>query len=229
MTDVDSTTGLEALNDSVLKLQRSARRTLPMFAIGILATVIAAAVAVYYIVTLSADLHVARAALADSQLALADARANLGTANAALVQAQKSVTSPANAGSIAAAISEVSRSQSNIGAAASAITDASSKLAPGISDDASGVRQMAGKCRLAVNSATYLNGECEIEMMKGGSFRIFTVGRAGVSATVTRQGRLGIGSWQSAPDHQAVALGTLQRSGACWSNDSATVCAWNGG
>jgi hypothetical protein len=64
-------------------------------------------------------------------------------------------------------------------------------------------------------------------MARGGSFRIYNVGRTGPSAYVRREGPLGIGSWQSSPGQEPVNLGALRRSGACWSNDSASVCAWD--
>jgi hypothetical protein len=70
----ETISGFDAINDAVAKLQRSARQTIPMFLVGILATVIAAGVALYYILTLSADLREARHALRDSQAALAGAR-----------------------------------------------------------------------------------------------------------------------------------------------------------
>ena len=228
MADPGMLTGLDAINDAVDKLQASARRTIPMFLVGILATLIAAGVALFYIMTLSADLREARGALRQSQAALMQARANLAAANVSLRQAQKTVTSPADAGSIAAAISEVSRSQSNITVASTSIKDATAKLNPEIGERAeSPPRQIAGSCRLKVNSVTYLQGNCEIELARGGSFRIYTVGRSGPSAYVRREGPVGIGSWQSAPSQEPVALGELQRSGACWSNGTASICAWN--
>src|SRR3954462_3910382 len=119
-----------AINEAVLKLQRSARRTVPMFFVGILATLVAAAVAVYYIVTLSSDLGDARTALRQSQSALAQARANLAAVRNALSNAQQHSASPAGAGTIENVISDVTRSQRSIEAASSSINAASDKLIP---------------------------------------------------------------------------------------------------
>lgn len=227
MAETEASSALETLNEAVVKLQRSARQTIPMFAVGILATVIAAGVAVYYILTLSADLREARSALESSEAALAEARANLGAANSSLQQAQKNVASPADAGAIATAISDVSRSQRSISEASSSIKDATSRLAPAAAEQVSGdIRQIAGTCRLVVNSVTYLSGRCEIEMGAEGSFRIYAIGRQGPSADLRRQGRVGMGSWRAKPGDAPVAVGTLQRKGACWSNAAASICAW---
>jgi hypothetical protein len=104
-----------------------------MFLVGILATIIAAAVAVYYILTLSSDLHEARASLQQSQAALMEARANLAAVNQTLRQAQ-AATPPADAGPITIAIKDVSRSQRDIAAASSSIRVAAEKLKPEADD-----------------------------------------------------------------------------------------------
>lgn len=226
MVDPGTLTGLNALGDAVAALQKSARQTIPMFIVGILATLIAAGVALYYILTLSADLREARQALRQSEMALSQARENLADVSRGLQAAQKTKSPPADTSALASAISSVSRSQLDISAAASSIRDAKAKLTPAIVAPEE-FRQIAGTCRLQVGSVTYLAGNCEIELARGGSFRIYTVGRAGPSAQVRREGPVGNGSWRPAPDREAIGLGELQRHGACWSNDAATICAWD--
>lgn len=128
MQVTDQIAALTAIEEGLDRLQRSARGTISMFTIGILATLLAAGVAGYYLFTLSADLRDARAALAQSQAALTEARANLAAVNTSLLQAQRSTSSPADASSIATAISDVSRSQASIRTASSSISEASAKL-----------------------------------------------------------------------------------------------------
>ena len=130
MAATDPVANLHALNDGLIKLQKSARRTVPVFLLGILATLIAAGVALYYILTLSADLHDARDALQQSQAALIEARTNLTDVNQALHEAQVKATTAADAKSIATVISDVSRSQASIKSASSSISAAATKLAP---------------------------------------------------------------------------------------------------
>lgn len=128
MADVLTASDLSTLNDRIGQLQKSARRTLPMFVIGILATLCAAAIALYYIFTLSGDLKAARAALHQSETRLAAALDSLEVANAALHQAKAASTSPANAVRITAAISDLSRSQQDLVTASDSIRTAAAKL-----------------------------------------------------------------------------------------------------
>ena len=127
MTGAFSEADLSSINHRIGTLQTSARRTLPMFVIGILATLLAAAIALYYIITLSGDLKEARASLRDSEVALATARNHLAIASVSLNQAQTAASST-NAPRIAAAISDVSRSQREVTIASASIKQAASKL-----------------------------------------------------------------------------------------------------
>ena len=119
---------LESMQEAISSLQRSSMRTLPVFLIGIVATLVAAAIAVYYIVTLSADLKEARASLRESQSALTQARISLSKANTTLVQTQQATSSESNSEQIAAAIKQVSVSQQDLRSASSSLTQATSRL-----------------------------------------------------------------------------------------------------
>jgi hypothetical protein len=219
MTDApDSTAILSTLNESLQRLQRSARRTVPMFVIGILATVIAAGVAVYYIMTLSSDLRDARRKLDQSQTALSETQGKLAILNESLRQAQLHVVSPQAAQSIQSALTDVSSSQQSLTAVSSSLNAATARIAP--------AGPPAGTCRLQVNGVSYINGNCEIVLEKGGSFQIWTIGRTGPSASVVRQGTYGLGSWQAGPGQPQIDLGQLQRKGACWENGDNQICAW---
>jgi hypothetical protein len=189
-----------------------------MFVIGILATFIAAGVALYYILTLSADLRDARKKLEQSQTALSETQGKLAILNENLREAQAHAASPQAAQSIQTALTDLSNSQQSLTAVSSSLNAASAKIAtPG---------PPSGTCRLQVNGVSYINGNCEIELRKGGSFQIWTIGRTGPSASVVRQGTSATGSWQAGPGQPAVDLGQLQRKGACWVNDDNQICAW---
>lgn len=121
---------LNALTLGIDKLQRSARHTVPMFVIGILATVIAAGVALWYIVTLSAHLEEAHKALAQSKAQLEEAHAGLQVANEALERVRSSAGSAGNAQQIAAAIDDVATSQKDVSSALGSIQVAADKLPP---------------------------------------------------------------------------------------------------
>lgn len=124
----------DLLTATVASLQRSSRRTLPMFAIGILATVIAGSLALYYIIKLSGDLKVAHAELHKTQTTLAAAQQSLAFANASLQAVQRTTAEdskkPSDASRIAAAISNVSRSQQDLAAASVSINQATASLPP---------------------------------------------------------------------------------------------------
>ncbi len=126
MSDPGTAADLSALNDRLSTLLYSTRRTLPVFLLGVLATVIAAAVAIYYILTLSSDLDDARDALRQSQAALLTARTQLETTKLTLLQVQ---ASSRNTGpQLASAIADLSRSQSDLTAVSASIKQAASKL-----------------------------------------------------------------------------------------------------
>jgi hypothetical protein len=123
---------LDAINATITSLQRSSRRTLPMFAIGVLAAVIAGSLALYYIVKLSGDLRVAQEKLNTTQRTLVAAQQSLAFANASLraVQRTAAVNSAklSDAAKITAAISSISRSQQDVAAASISIDQANASL-----------------------------------------------------------------------------------------------------
>ena len=214
----DSAAVLATLNESVQKLQRSSRRSVPMFVVGILATCIAAGVALFYILTLSSDLRDARLKLDQSQTALSETQGKLAILNESLREAQQHVVSPQAAQSIQSALTDLSNSQQSLTAVSSSLNAANARIAP--------AGPPTGTCQLQVNGISYINGNCEIALEKGGSFQIWTVGRTGPSASVVRQGVSTTGSWQAGPGQPQVDLGQLVRKGACWVNDNNQICAW---
>lgn len=206
------------LNETVQRLQKSTRRTLPVFLIGIAATIAAAGIAVYYIVTLSNDLAAARVQLQQSNAALKMTQSKLARLQDLLRETQQHVTSAGAAATIANAISDLASSQRTLTAASTSIDAAATKISP--------TPPPIGTCRLIANNVTYMNGQCEITIMRGGSFRMSAVGQQGPSASVSRQGAFATGSWQAGPGAPVAQLGPLRRNGACWFNENGQICAW---
>lgn len=93
------------------------------------------------------------------------------------------------------------------------------------------VQAFPGKCLLAVDGKTYLNGICSIAMSGDGSFsiadrRIKSGHFAYVS--VDRANGRAQGYWNGveAERHAHDDLGFLTKQGACWTNDRARICAY---
>ncbi len=119
---------IESLQEAIASLQKSSMRSLPVFLIGIVATLVAAAIAIYFIFTLSADLKDTRQALKQSQEGLTAARVSLDKANAALVQTQQSDPTGGGSDQLAAAIAQVSDSQQDLRKVSTSLTEATLKL-----------------------------------------------------------------------------------------------------
>jgi hypothetical protein len=133
--DVD----LDLLNVTIAKLQQSSRRTLPMFAIGILAAIFAGGFAVYYVFRLWTDLDRTSAQLQHSQEAVIQGRLALAAAKAALNQSH-AAASHANAPRIASAIRDVSTSERKLSSVAQSLAKATVALpSQGSSEVASSV------------------------------------------------------------------------------------------
>lgn len=85
-----------------------------------------------------------------------------------------------------------------------------------------------GRCLLVVKGKTYISGSCKIEMDTDGSFRIYEKRTPGYFAYVNMSDDGAEGFWNGSRSstHAHDPLGTLTRKGACWSNATAKVCAW---
>jgi hypothetical protein len=79
-------------------------------------------------------------------------------------------------------------------------------------------------CKLVVKGKTYIDGQCNFEADKGGSFRIFG---KDYFAYVTVTGKTAEASWNADPasTHAQAPLGTLTRKGACWVSATVEICA----
>jgi len=90
-----------------------------------------------------------------------------------------------------------------------------------------------GECLLKVGGRTYIDGACEIDMEKGGSFMMSGPGKRPVFVMVNIHEDEGnvTANWNG-PQREIHAhgqLGTVARSGGCWTNKDARICAWKKG
>ncbi len=82
-------------------------------------------------------------------------------------------------------------------------------------------------CLLVVKGRTYLDGRCEYESDKDGSFRMF--GKDYFVYFNVLEKNLGDASWNADPKstHAHNRIGEMRRDGACWvMNKDTRVCAW---
>jgi hypothetical protein len=89
----------------------------------------------------------------------------------------------------------------------------------------------AGRCVLQVEQKTYLDGPCPIKINDDqGSFTIGVseTHRSKYFAYVSVESDGAHGYWNETPDssHAHTSLGILKRHGACWTNETARVCAY---
>ena len=79
-------------------------------------------------------------------------------------------------------------------------------------------------CTLVVKGKTYINGPCDFDADKDGSFRI---SGKDYFAYVNVTGKTAEASWNADPKstHAHAPLGVLTRKGACWENADARICA----
>lgn len=88
---------------------------------------------------------------------------------------------------------------------------------------------LAFTCHLSVGAEVFTDGPCQYEEDVDGSFRFFDAesNRMFVYMSMNGDGTAQ-GYWPgpTGGTHAHDSLGTLTRSGACWVNDVARVCAW---
>ena len=77
---------------------------------------------------------------------------------------------------------------------------------------------------MAKQGKTYIDGRCNFEADKDGSFRIF--GKDYFAYVSMFEGKADA-SWNADPKstHAHSPLGELKRKGACWENATAQICA----
>lgn len=83
-------------------------------------------------------------------------------------------------------------------------------------------------CVLEVEGRHVIDGPCRfIPFDKEGSFEIITPDRAWFAYVIVSSKGVAQGYWNGEPEsrHAQNPLGTLRRTGPCWENDTARVCA----
>lgn len=88
-------------------------------------------------------------------------------------------------------------------------------------------RGQRGRCFLVVGKNEVISGDCWIRMEGQGSFQIMSPDEQ-YFAQLSRSGKSGFGYWNETPGstHAQTPLGQMERSGGCWKNDAAQICAW---
>lgn len=101
-------------------------------------------------------------------------------------------------------------------------------MATGEVENQSDWRGDEGLCRLVVFGKNYINGKCRIRLDNDGSFQIMSQDES-YFAQLQRGDGAATGYWNGTPGstHAHSTLGAMTRSGACWKNINAEICAWS--
>jgi hypothetical protein len=93
--------------------------------------------------------------------------------------------------------------------------------------EATGERGEKARCRLTVQGTNYIDGACWVRLETGGSFQIMSLDGTYFAQLHNSNGS-GQGYWNESPNatHAHTDLGAMTRSGGCWANESAEICAW---
>lgn len=126
---------MRTITEAIDSLHASSRRSIPMFLIGLAATLVAAGVAIFYIIQLSSDLADAREQLARTQKKLVEAEKSLAVGHAVLRSVDEKIASSGEPRDreirqIKAAISDLDRSQTDLAWASKAVGVAAAKITP---------------------------------------------------------------------------------------------------
>lgn len=87
------------------------------------------------------------------------------------------------------------------------------------------------RCLIEVDGEAYLFGQCNADRERDGSLSVGTgdTNRSRFFAIVNAsEGGSADGYWNEQPraSHAQTPLGVMKRSGGCWINERAKVCAW---
>ncbi|MBX3598410.1 MAG: hypothetical protein KF874_12645 [Rhizobiaceae bacterium] len=100
-------------------------------------------------------------------------------------------------------------------------------LAPSVPDaEAQGRR---AECLLFIDGRDVIRGTCMFSPIgRDGSFQIMSLNGSSFAQVQVERPGVAQGYWNGGAyqGHAHDNLGTLTRKEACWSNDSASVCAW---
>jgi hypothetical protein len=93
--------------------------------------------------------------------------------------------------------------------------------------------KIRGECLLEVSGVKSIDGKCDIRLSPGGSFQVSSIGKDLHFAIVNLDDdkRVATANWNGVvPESRAhEQLGQMTRTGACWRNAEARICAWRMG
>jgi hypothetical protein len=110
-----------AIQETISGMQKASRRSVPLFVVGILSTLISAGVAAYFIINLSTDLDKARQSLQASRVALALAQIQLSQTKSILQESNNKFDTKESAKNLEL-ISNISSTQKELKSASKSIS-----------------------------------------------------------------------------------------------------------
>ena len=102
------------------------------------------------------------------------------------------------------------------------------KSSVGAADGKSNWRGKKGRCLLKISGKNFIDGQCWVRLETDGSFQVMSLNESYIAQLLRLDGEA-IGYWNetSGSTHAHAALGVMNRSGACWKNGKAEICAWS--
>jgi phage gpG-like protein len=89
-------------------------------------------------------------------------------------------------------------------------------------------RGKQGRCLLKISGKKFIVGRCWVRLETDGSFQIMSRNESYFAQLLRLDGKA-IGYWNKTvgSSHAHATLGVMTRSGACWKNNEAEICAWS--
>jgi hypothetical protein len=102
------------------------------------------------------------------------------------------------------------------------------KSSVGTVEGKSNWRGKKGRCLLKISGKKFIDGQCWVRLETGGSFQIMSLNESYIAQLLRLDGEA-IGYWNetAGSTHAHATLGVMNRSGACWKNVKAEICAWS--
>jgi len=102
------------------------------------------------------------------------------------------------------------------------------KSSVGTVEGKSNWRGKKGRCLLKISEKKFIDGQCWVRLETGGSFQIMSLNESYIAQLLRLDGEA-VGYWNetAGSTHAHATLGVMNRSGACWKNGQAEICAWS--
>ena len=81
-------------------------------------------------------------------------------------------------------------------------------------------------CVLVIDGTVHMEGHCTFEAQTGGDFVASDPETGAFAHLFIEHDGTGTGFWNAYERHAHTPLGRLVRTGGCWSNQRAILCAW---